>query len=94
MKKRTYDKAWYLKVYRKNKALFYLAPYFGSFTLNMAIREKEREEFLKDESLSELSDIIENAKKYNEGYAIQLDVYDESSFNICNRFITKLISKR
>jgi len=90
----TYYKAYSLKVFRKNKALFYFCPYTESFSINMAIREKERDAFINDNDMYIYKEMLQNAKKYNEGYAVILYIDDEQSYNECRYFLDKLIPLR
>ncbi|MEX1375849.1 MAG: DUF3788 family protein [Eubacteriales bacterium] len=87
----TFYKGWSLKVFKKSKALFYLVPYSSFFTVNMAIRESERENMLGDADLAPFRQALIDAKKYNEGYAVIIEVSDNNSFNLCYDFVSKLI---
>lgn len=42
---------WMLKVHKKNKALFYIIPLERSFRISLAIRENQRDVFMKDPQL-------------------------------------------
>ena len=85
---------WILKVFDKKKALFYVVPNANEFQVSMTIREKEREAFLKDKELKFLANELKDAKKYPEGYGMQLIVSDKKSFSECMLFIGKLINSR
>ncbi|MCH1939433.1 DUF3788 family protein [Holdemania massiliensis] len=85
---------WTLKVYDAKKALFYLIPHSNSYTISLTIRENERNELLGDSNISFLKKEIENAKKYSEGYHIQLFVHDEDSSKKSLVFLTDLMSFR
>jgi hypothetical protein len=85
---------WTLKVYDKNKALFYLIPFENEFILSLTIRENERISFLEDGELNMLHEMIDNAKKYSEGFALRFTVNDPQSFEISSLFIGKLILMR
>ncbi len=85
---------WMLKIYNKNKALFYFIPLTDSFKISMAIRENEREAFLNDSELEALQDRIFSAKKYSEGYALQFDISNKKDFHPLELLIIKLIALR
>jgi hypothetical protein len=85
---------WMLKIYDRNKALFYLIPFIDGFKISMAIRENEREAFLRDDELKILHDKISSSKKYIEGFALQFDITDQNEFQPLELLITKLIAIR
>ncbi len=85
---------WMLKIYNKNKALFYFIPLTGSFKISMAIRVNEREAFLNDSALAALQDRIFSAKKYSEGYALQFDISNKKDYQHLELLILKLIALR
>lgn len=81
---------WMLKVHDKKKALFYLIPLKNEFKISMAIRENERNAFLKDSELKTIHDMIKSAKKYREGYALRFNIKDEADFEMPGLLIKKL----
>ncbi len=85
---------WLEKVENKKKALFYLIPLNDSFKISMAIRENEREFIVNDNSLSVYKKIVNEAKKYSEGYNIQFDVANNDEFDIAKQFIEIIIKLR
>ena len=85
---------WMLKVHDGKKALFYLIPLTGSFKISMAIREPERAAFLDDPDLASLHDKLASARKFSEGFAVQLDVNDATDSAIVEPFVSKLIAAR
>lgn len=85
---------WMLKVFERQKALFYLFLLDGGFKLSIAVRENERDAFLQDVELSSRHEQLSAAKKYAEGYALQFEVRNEGDFEKVEPFITKLIGLR
>jgi hypothetical protein len=86
---------WMCKYHDKKKALFYLIPFKSQFKISLTIREHEKEIMLKERSLSlSILDKIESAKKYSEGYAIQLYVTNGKDYSVFEDLIKKLISLR
>ncbi len=85
---------WMLKVHDKKKALFYLIPLKNEFKISMAIRGNEREDFLEDNELELLHNMIKSAKKYREGYALRFNVTNDEDFEMQKLFIKKLITIR
>ena len=62
---------WVFKVLDKNKALFYLTPLPDKFHLGMALNELERKSLMNSALCEEYKKILQNAKKYQEGYAFR-----------------------
>jgi len=72
---------WMLKYYDKTKALFYLIPLKNELKISLTLRESERETIMKEKSLDKsILTKIGTAKKYVEGYAIQLIISSENDF--------------
>ena len=85
---------WMLKVYDRKKALFYLIPLNDSLKISLAIRENEREAFLRDDELKMLHAKISSSKKYIEGFALQFEIANKNEFQSLELFIRKLIALR
>jgi len=85
---------WMLKVYDRKKALFYLIPLQDGFRISLAIREAERDAFLRDDELRVLKDQISSSKKYPEGFALQFHIGNEVDFEPLEVFIRRLIALR
>ncbi len=85
---------WMLKVFERQKALFYLILLNGGFKVSMAIRESERDAFMRDAELVSMHEQLSAAKNYAEGYALQFEIRNEGDFQKVEAFITKLISLR
>jgi len=85
---------WMLKVHDGRKALLYLIPLAGGFRISMAIRESERDAFLSDPDLASLREALASARKFPEGFAVQLDVDDATDFATVEPFVSKLIAAR
>ena len=86
---------WMCKYHDKKKAFFYLIPFKNQFKISLTIREHEKEIILKERSLNlSVLDKIESAKKYSEGYAIQLYVTNGKDYSVFEDLIKKLISLR
>ena len=88
------DGGWMLKVYDRKKALFYLIPLNDSLKISLAIRENEREAFLRDDELKMLHAKISSSKKYIEGFALQFEIANKNEFQSLELFIRKLIALR
>lgn len=93
-KKWSFYKGWSLKVVDKKKALFYLIPFHGSFDINMAIRESEKETFLNDDDFKDYNNELLNGEKYPEGVKMHFEVTDEKSYNYLEKFLKGLIEFR
>jgi len=85
---------WMLKVFDRQKALFYLIPLSNAIRISLAIREKEWDVLLEDDDLSALHDKISAARKYVEGFALQFEVKEEAELPILVNFLTKLMAIR
>jgi hypothetical protein len=73
-----------LKVHANKKALFYLIPMKNKFKISMAIRENERDLFMGDPDLQAFHQQISGAKKFSEGYALQLII---AHFSLSTRLL-------
>jgi hypothetical protein len=60
----TKNSGWILKIFDNKKALFYIIPLKHQIKISMAIRENERNSFLKEESLNMYHERLQSAKKY------------------------------
>jgi hypothetical protein len=86
---------WMLKYFDKKKSLFYLIPLKNALKISLSIREKEKELILKEQLLDKkILSKIEDAKKFIEGYAIQIDIIFEKDYEIFESLIKKLIILR
>jgi hypothetical protein len=65
---------WQLKVSNEGKALFYLIPRGGSFSLAFAVREHEKASLQKSKLPAGTRKELASAKKYAEGYALRLHI--------------------
>jgi hypothetical protein len=65
---------WQLKVVRKGKALLYLTPQEKSFKIGFAARENEKERLLNSSLPPRTKEELATAKKYPEGYPLQLEI--------------------
>jgi len=83
-----------LKIFDRNKALFYLIPLKAGFKISLAIRENERAAFLRDDELGRMHAKITGSKKVVEGFAMQFEIANEIEFQPVERFIRKLIAIR
>ena len=72
---------WIQKVHDRKKALYYLIPMNDAFIISLTLREQEKMKFVSDTDLREMRDLLENAKKYSEGYALRFAVVDRISFS-------------
>ena len=87
----TKSSGWILKIYDRNKAMLYLIPLNDGFKISLAIRENERETFLRDDELEIMHAKISSSKKYTEGFALQFDIANKHEFQPLELFIRKLI---
>jgi hypothetical protein len=85
---------WTLKLSDRKKALFYLIPLNNRFKISLAIRENERETFLRDNELEMMHDEILLSKKYIEGFALQFEIANKNELQSLELFIRKLIAMR
>ena len=85
---------WIQKVSDSRKALFYFIPLYNSYKISLAIRENEREQLLRDETLKFMHRQLLDAKKYSEGYALQFLIRSTGNAEDCNQLISKLTSLR
>lgn len=85
---------WMLKVFDRQKALFYLIPLNNAIRISLAIWEKERDVLLEDKGLSALHEKISSAKKVVEGFALKFDILGDSDLPILINFLAKLIAIR
>ena len=90
----TKSSGWMLKIYDRKKALLYFIPLHHGFKISLAIRENEREAFLRDDELGIMHDKISSSKQYMEGFALQFDITSRREFQPLELFITKLIAIR
>ena len=65
---------WQLKVTHKGKALLYLTPLENSFRIGFAVRENEKEALLKSDLPPKTREQLAIARKYPEGYPLQLEI--------------------
>lgn len=85
---------WMLKIVNQKKALLYLIPLNNAIKISMTIREKERAALLKDKELGMLHEKISLSKKYPEGFALQMDVNNESEYQPAELLLNKIIEIR
>ena len=85
---------WIQKVHDNKKALYYLIPLEYSFKISLAIREVEKENFIRNAELTEIHKQLIDAKKYSEGFAMQFVITDSNTFAIVRKFIELLIEVR
>ncbi len=85
---------WMLKAFDAKKALFYIIPLKNELKISMAIRENERDLFLKEECIHIYHDRLLSAKKFTEGYAVQFMIADEFDFTGVESLLRILMSLR
>ena len=85
---------WILKIHDRKKALLYLIPLNQGFRMSMAIREREREDMLRDPELVSVHEALSSARKYPEGFALAFEVGGQSAIGPAELLITKLIAER
>ena len=82
---------WMLKIFDRKKAMLYLIPFNNGYKISLAIRENERENLLRDDTLVKIHNQIRLAKKFVEGFALQFEIFNDDDYQIIELFITKLI---
>jgi hypothetical protein len=82
------------KVHDGRKALWYLIPRQGSFTISMAVREAEREALLADPAAEAVHSKLESARKYAEGFALKIEIGSEADLAAVEPFLRALIALR
>lgn len=85
---------WMEKVSDSKKALYYFIPLHNSFKISMAIRESEKNAILEDNRYDRFHAIVNGAKKYSEGFNIQLEIMDAAEYEFAKAFIEIIISMR
>ena len=85
---------WMLKIYDSKKALFYLIPLTEGFKISLAIRENERNHYLREDRFNAIHEIILSSKKVSEGFALHFDITSPQDFLKIDQFIEKLIDFR
>ncbi|MCP4121037.1 MAG: DUF3788 family protein [Bacteroidetes bacterium] len=85
---------WLQKVHDGKKALYFLIPKEKSFLVNFTMREEERTEFMNQDELADVHELLANARKYPEGFAFSCLINDETSFSSFIKLMQKLIEKR
>jgi hypothetical protein len=85
---------WLLKIQDRRKVLCYVIPHHGGFVVRGTVRETEREALSQIGELEPMRLDLESARKYPEGYLVQVDVFDADSADLLDRFINELMKLR
>ncbi|TDR18468.1 DUF3788 family protein [Marinicella litoralis] len=85
---------WMQKVHDGKKALYYLIPLNDSFSVSLAVQEKEKMRLLADQAILPMHEQLKNSKRYSEGYALRFSVDNLHSFLPCINLINKLAAMR
>jgi hypothetical protein len=85
---------WLLKIQDRRKALCYVIPHDGGFVIRGTVREPEREALSQADGLEPMRTELESARKYPEGYLVQMDVFDHDRADLLDRFIDELMKLR
>ena len=85
---------WMLKVFDRQKALFYLIPLRGGFKVSLTVRETEHDQLLADDELAALHGALASAKKYPEGFAMAFEAGQAGNSPELEPFMRKLIALR
>jgi hypothetical protein len=86
---------WMLKVHDGQKALMYLIPIRGAFTISMAIRESEHGALLADGALGDaVHEQLEGARQYAEGFALKFEVWAIEDMLTLQPFLHALVKLR
>jgi hypothetical protein len=91
----TKSSGWMLKYHDNKKALLYFIPLRNEFKISLALRENEKKVILNENTLDcGILKKIESAKKYAEGYAIQLVISKNTDYIELSKLIVRLIGIR
>jgi hypothetical protein len=71
---------WTYKIAGKKKALCWVTPYQGNLSIGFALRESEKETLLNSAISSHIREILSNAEKFPEGFALRLNIKNEAEF--------------
>jgi len=85
---------WMEKVEDKKKALYYLIPLDNAFIISMAIRENEKNAILSNADYKKYHAIVDQARKYSEGYNVKFEVVDKETNNFSRSFVDIIMSMR
>ena len=85
---------WLLKIQDRRKALCYLIPHDRGYVVRGTVRESEREALSKVAGLEPMRPALEAARRYPEGYLIEVEVFDADSADLLDRLIDELMSLR
>jgi hypothetical protein len=86
---------WMLKYHDSKKALLYFIPLRNEFKIGLTLREDEKKVILNENVLEyEILKKIERAKKYAEGYAVQLMIRKNADYIELSKLIEKLMEIR
>ena len=85
---------WLLKIQDRRKALCYVIPHDRGFVIRGTVRETEREALSQVGGLEPMRPELESARRYPEGYLVQVEVFDADSADLLDRFINELMNLR
>lgn len=85
---------WLLKIHDRRKALCYVIPHRGGFVARATVREAERDALRHRADLEPLASGLESARRYPEGYLVQVDVFDDQAADLLDRFIAAVMALR
>ena len=85
---------WLLKIQDRRKALCYVIPHDRGFVIRGTVRETEREALSQVGGLEPMRPELASARRYAEGYLVQVEVFDADSADLLDRFINELMNLR
>ena len=85
---------WILKIFQSKKALCYFIPLDNCCRVNLTIRQNEKDEILLNGDMKFIHKILEDSKKFPEGYAIYFEINDSETSSDCKKFISEIIKFR
>jgi hypothetical protein len=85
---------WLLRIRGGRKALCYVIPCDKGFVVRATVREGEREALSQVDGLEPMRPELGSARRYPEGYLVQVEVFDADSADLLDRFINALMELR
>lgn len=85
---------WLQKIHDGKKALLYIIPEHGYFTISLTVREQEKVALLADDALSVLHHLLSTAPKAPEGFHLLIEVKSEETCHTAMAFMQELVLLR
>ena len=84
---------WSKKLIQKKRVILYMKPAAGEVKVSFAIGCKATKQVLSDNPPGWLKDLLENAQKFPEGFAVRLVITDQSDLPKIDRLVELKLSK-